>query len=151
MFALGHRYSPAVKLFFEFLQLNRMTTQKLIVRETFLPWNEAEIVLTKNLITLLYVIVGLPGWPSGTGGGLQTRYTWVRFPPPAPKCNMNGGIMVEKIVEETFEALFALEDLREVLRKTAPFHNLTEEQKEEVKAILDKVRKALDEIEEEIK
>jgi len=59
--------------------------------------------------------------------------------------------MVEKIVEETFEALFALEDLREVLRKTAPFHNLTEEQKEEVKAILSKVRKALDEIEEEIK
>ena len=59
--------------------------------------------------------------------------------------------MVEKIVEETFEALFALEDLREVLRKTAPFHNLTEEQKEEVKTILNKVRKALDEIEGEIK
>ena len=59
--------------------------------------------------------------------------------------------MVEKIVEETFEALFALEDLREVLRKTAPFHNLTEEQKEEVKTILDKVRKALDDIEGEIK
>jgi len=59
--------------------------------------------------------------------------------------------MVEKIVEETFEALFALEDLREVLRKTVPFHNLTEKQKEEVKAILNKVRKALDEIEEEIK
>jgi Sep-tRNA:Cys-tRNA synthetase len=63
----------------------------------------------------------------------------------------SGGIMVEKIVEETFEALFALEDLREILRKTAPFHNLTEEQKEEVKAILNKVRKALDEIEEAIK
>jgi len=59
--------------------------------------------------------------------------------------------MVEKIVEETFEALFALEDLREVLRKTTPFHNLTEEQKKEVKAILNKVRKALDKIEEEIK
>ena len=59
--------------------------------------------------------------------------------------------MVEKIVEETFEALFALEDLREILRKTTPFHNLTEDQKEEVKAILNKVRKALNEIEEEIK
>ena len=59
--------------------------------------------------------------------------------------------MVEKIVEETFEALFALEDLREVLRKTAPFHNLTKERKGEVKAILNKVRKALDEIEGEIK
>jgi len=65
--------------------------------------------------------------------------------------NMSGGIMAEKIVEETFEALFALEDLREVLRKTAPFHNLTEERKEEVKTILNKVRKALDEIEGEIK
>jgi len=64
---------------------------------------------------------------------------------------MSGGIMVEKIVEETFEALFALEDLREVLRKTTPFHNLTEEQKEEVKVVLNRVRKALDEIEEEIK
>jgi Sep-tRNA:Cys-tRNA synthetase len=59
--------------------------------------------------------------------------------------------MSEKIVEKTFEALFALEDLREILRKTAPFHNLTEEQKEEVKAILGKVRKALNRIEEEIK
>jgi hypothetical protein len=59
--------------------------------------------------------------------------------------------VVEKIVEETFEALFALEDLREVLRKTAPFHNLTKEQEKEVKAILNKVRKALDEIEGEIK
>jgi len=59
--------------------------------------------------------------------------------------------MVEKIVEETFEALFALEDLREVLRKTTPFHNLTEEQKKEVKTILNKVRKALNEIEGEIK
>lgn len=59
--------------------------------------------------------------------------------------------MVEKIVEETFEALFALEDLREVLRKTAPFHHLTKEQEKEVKAILNKVRKALDEIEGEIK
>ena len=85
MFDPQHIHSPATKLIFEILQLNRMTTQKLIVKETFLPWNEAEIVLTKNLITLLYVIVGLPGWPNGSGGGLQTRYMWVQFPPPAPK------------------------------------------------------------------
>jgi len=58
--------------------------------------------------------------------------------------------VTKKIVEKTFEALFALEDLREVLRKTTPFHNLTEEQKEEVKTIVLKVRKALDEIEEKI-
>jgi Sep-tRNA:Cys-tRNA synthetase len=55
-----------------------------------------------------------------------------------------------KIVEKTFEALFALEDLREIWRKTAPFHHLTKEQKEEAEAILNRVRKALDEIEGEI-
>ncbi|MEM2936883.1 MAG: hypothetical protein QW231_06890 [Candidatus Bathyarchaeia archaeon] len=56
-----------------------------------------------------------------------------------------------KMVEKTFEALFALEDLREVWRRTVPFHNLTKEQKEEVKAILNRARRALDEIEGEIK
>jgi len=56
-----------------------------------------------------------------------------------------------KMVENTFEALFALEDLREVWRRTAPFHNLTKEQKEEVKAILNRVRRTLDEIEGETK
>jgi cytochrome c556 len=55
-----------------------------------------------------------------------------------------------KTVEKTFEALFALEDLREIWRKTAPFHNLTNKQKKEAKAILNKVRKTLDEIEGEI-
>jgi hypothetical protein len=85
MFALRHRHSLAIKPSFEFLQLNRMITQEPIVRETFLSWKEAKIVVTKNFITLLYGIVCLPGWPNGTGGGLQTRYMWVRFPPPAPK------------------------------------------------------------------
>jgi len=55
------------------------------------------------------------------------------------------------MVEKTFEALFALEDLREVWRRTAPFHDLTKEQKEEVKAILNRARRALDEIEGEIR
>lgn len=55
-----------------------------------------------------------------------------------------------KIVEKTFEALFAMEDLREILRKTAPF-DLTKEQAKEAKKILAKVRKALDEIEGELK
>jgi len=58
--------------------------------------------------------------------------------------------MREKVVEKTFETLFALEDLRELLRKTAPF-DLTKEQIEEAKKILAKVRKALDEIEREMK
>ena len=58
--------------------------------------------------------------------------------------------MREKIAEKTFEALFAVEDLREILRKTAPF-DLTKEQIEEAKKILAKIRKALDEIEGELK
>lgn len=60
-------------------------------------------------------------------------------------------VMREKIVEKTFEALFALEDLREILRKTAPFENLTENQKTEVLEALRKARTALDEIERELK
>jgi len=55
------------------------------------------------------------------------------------------------MVEKTFEALFALEDLREVWRRTAPFHNLTKEQKKVMKTILNRARRALDEIEGEIK
>ena len=58
--------------------------------------------------------------------------------------------MREKIAEKTFEVLFAVEDLREILRKTAPF-DLTKEQIEEAKKILAKIRKALDEIEGELK
>ena len=58
--------------------------------------------------------------------------------------------MREKVVEKTFEALFALEDLRELLRKTASF-DLTEEQIDEAKQILAKVRKTLNEIDEELK
>jgi len=58
--------------------------------------------------------------------------------------------MREKIVEKTFDALFALEDLREILRKTAPF-DLTKEQVEEARKVLAKVRKALDEIEREMR
>ena len=64
MFALGHRHSPVVKLFFEILRLDRVT---------------------KSFITLLYIIVGLPGWPNGAGGGLQTRYNVGSIPTPGSK------------------------------------------------------------------
>lgn len=59
--------------------------------------------------------------------------------------------MREKIIEKTFEALYALEDLRGVLRKTAPLDNLTESQKEELREALRKARAALDAIESELK
>jgi hypothetical protein len=58
--------------------------------------------------------------------------------------------MREKVVEKTFEALFDLENLRELLRKTAPFE-LAKEQLDDAKKILAEVRKLLKEIDLELK
>jgi hypothetical protein len=58
--------------------------------------------------------------------------------------------MKEKIVEKTSEALFDLENLRELQRKAAPF-KLTKEQKDDAKKILAEVRKLLKEIDLELK
>ena len=54
----------------------------------------------------------------------------------------------EKVVEETFEALFALTDLRQILRDTKPTYRLNDEQKETVQKILNNVRRSLSVIEE---
>ncbi|MBS7609635.1 hypothetical protein KEJ19_03565 [Candidatus Bathyarchaeota archaeon] len=59
--------------------------------------------------------------------------------------------MTEKAVEETFEALFALTDLRQVFRETKPFYRLDEEQRKRVREIIDRVRRSLKVIEEEMK
>lgn len=59
--------------------------------------------------------------------------------------------MREKMVDKTFEALYTLEDLRGILRKTAPFDKLTESQKEDLLKALRKVRAALDAIESDLK
>ncbi|MEM2094304.1 MAG: hypothetical protein QXI32_03295 [Candidatus Bathyarchaeia archaeon] len=58
--------------------------------------------------------------------------------------------MSEKAVYETFEALFALTDLRQVFRETKPFYQLNEEQKKMVREILDRVKRSLRIIEEEV-
>ena len=58
--------------------------------------------------------------------------------------------MSEKSVQETFEALFALTELRQVFRETKPTHKLTEEQKEKVKKIIEDVRRSLSIIEEDL-
>jgi hypothetical protein len=58
--------------------------------------------------------------------------------------------MSEKVVEKTSEALFALENLRELQIKAAPF-KLTTEQKDDAKKILAEVRKKLNEIDVELK
>ena len=56
--------------------------------------------------------------------------------------------MSERVVEEVFVALFALTDLRQILRETKPTYNLNEEQKRSVGEIVDRVRKSLAVIEE---
>ena len=58
--------------------------------------------------------------------------------------------MSEKSVQETFEALFALTELRQVFRETKPTHKLTEEQKEKVKKIIEDVRRSLSIIDEDL-
>ena len=58
--------------------------------------------------------------------------------------------MSEKSVQETFEALFALTELRQVLRETKPTHKLNEEQKAKVRKIIEDVRRSLSIIEEDL-
>lgn len=56
-----------------------------------------------------------------------------------------------QIVDETFEALFALTDIRQLLRETKPTYKLTPEQKKLLEAKIARARKALDIIEKEFK
>jgi predicted nucleic acid-binding Zn-ribbon protein len=58
--------------------------------------------------------------------------------------------MGEKLVKEVFEALFALEDIREILRRTAPFHRFTDEEMALAKASIERAKKAIEAIEEEL-
>ena len=58
--------------------------------------------------------------------------------------------MTEKAVEETFAALFALTDLRQIFRDTKPTYQFNSEQKKQISDILKKVRQSLDAIEKEL-
>jgi len=55
-----------------------------------------------------------------------------------------------KAVEATFEALFALTELRGIFRETSPRHELSKEQVEKVNHILEAVRKNINLIEEDL-
>lgn len=57
--------------------------------------------------------------------------------------------MGEKAVIETFEAIFALIDLRQLFRETKPLFNFSEEQREKIRRILGRVGRNLEVIEEE--
>ena len=52
-----------------------------------------------------------------------------------------------EIVDETFEALFALTDIRQLLRDTKPYYKLNDEQKKLLEKKIARTRKALDRIE----
>lgn len=58
--------------------------------------------------------------------------------------------MSDEAVQETFEALFALTDLRQIFRETKPTYKLTDEQLQKVKEIIEKVRHSADVIEKEL-
>jgi hypothetical protein len=56
----------------------------------------------------------------------------------------------EIAVKETFRALFALTDLRQIFRETKPNYTLNKDQKEKVHSIIENVRQSLDIIETEL-
>ena len=58
--------------------------------------------------------------------------------------------MTEKAVEETFAALFALTDLRQIFRDAKPTYQFNSEQREKIKQIIERVRQSLDVIEKEL-
>ena len=49
-----------------------------------------------------------------------------------------------------FQALFLLSDIRALLRETAPFHELDEEQKKKAATIIEKAKKQVAILEEEL-
>ena len=50
---------------------------------------------------------------------------------------------MSKEVDALFDALFALTDLRVLLRETVPLHKLNEEQKNQARSAIARVREAL--------
>lgn len=58
--------------------------------------------------------------------------------------------MDKKAIEETFVALFALIDLRQIFRETKPTYQFSLEQKKKIKKIIKTVRQSLDIIEKEL-
>jgi len=58
--------------------------------------------------------------------------------------------MTEKAVEETFAALFALADLRQIFRETKPTYQFDNEQKTRIREIVESVRQSMEIIEKEL-
>jgi hypothetical protein len=58
--------------------------------------------------------------------------------------------MSRRAVEAVFQALFLLTDIRALMRETAPSHELSAEQKERVATIIEKAKKQMRILEEEL-
>ena len=59
-------------------------------------------------------------------------------------------MFMKDVVEKTFDMAFLIEDLREIWRKTAPFHKLSDEEKLQVLTIIESIRKNCDLISEKV-
>ncbi|HNZ86904.1 MAG TPA: hypothetical protein PKK55_00060 [Methanofastidiosum sp.] len=57
---------------------------------------------------------------------------------------------MEDVVEKTFEMAFLIEDLREIWRKTAPFHKLNDEEKKQVLTIIGNIKQNCDLLSEKV-
>ncbi len=57
---------------------------------------------------------------------------------------------MDNIVDDVFEALFALTDLRVLLRETAPLHEFNDEQRAQAHEALRRAKMAVVRIEEEL-
>ncbi len=57
---------------------------------------------------------------------------------------------MDDIVNDVFEALFALTDLRMLLRETAPSHEFNEEQRTQAQAALSRAKMAVSRLEQEL-
>ncbi len=58
--------------------------------------------------------------------------------------------MSQKAIDAVFAGLFHLTDIRTILRRTAPLHQLNDEEKETARRSIDAVRKQLAVLEEEL-
>ncbi|MEN6378317.1 MAG: hypothetical protein ABFD15_01890 [Methanofastidiosum sp.] len=57
---------------------------------------------------------------------------------------------MKDVVEKTFDMAFLIEDLREIWRKTAPFHKLSEEETLQVLTIIGDIKKNCDLISDKV-
>lgn len=57
---------------------------------------------------------------------------------------------MEDVIERTFEIAFLIEDLREIWRKTAPFHKLNQDEKKQVLLIIEHIKNNCDLISQKV-